>query len=333
MSNDYDDGAGNARVTLSSPDQGSIYDSPNSPSDVTHHGIIGGLYSGEVASQATRGGEAQKVYIGPNDLGGFTARTDAGSWPVTDAADLQPSDVVTIDGMETRLDVALAAGLLRRDPTTGRIIAASVSEVNQREETKQQQQEQADEQKIAEAKAAMKLDDTTEQLLGTAFAADAGTVMDAMLDVINTGDLSTASVERLADANGATPDQVRVAANHVVKAHADAAISRTAKAAGFDPALVQAALYEAQAQGSTDFNEARRAAFDNGQYGGFLPHVQNWAVSVADTPEGAAAIAKANPGAVRIAADGGLVVRDTVTGYEMSWADAVLSGRFTFRAK
>jgi hypothetical protein len=321
-----DDGGNNTRVQISG-DRGSIYDSPPATSgEPVIGGINSGRSEGETAHQSAPNAESNSYRVGPSDLGGFTARTPDG-WPILDPSELTPDSIVTVNGFECEYRHAKSAGLLR-DGANG---ARPQSEQEQQDIANREKAEQdAEEAKIAEAKAAMRLDETTEQLLGTAFAADAGTVVDAAQDFIATGDLSTASIERLADANGATPDQVRAAAAHIIQAHTQAVISRTSKASGFDPALVHEALAEAQAQEATGFNEARYAAFDRGQYSGFTPYVTEWAASFADTPEGADMLVKANPGKVRLGSDGRVVVRDPSTGYEISWRDAVMSGRFRF---
>lgn len=298
---------------------------------------IGGLYSGQTTADFSHNigtsPEPMRVTIGPSDLGGFTAR-DSGGLPVTDIASLCDTDIITMPGAPpTTVEVALSAGLLRRDPKTGLLTAAvTANELARREQQEEATDEQKAEQNADQAKQEMKLDETTEQLLGTAFEANAGAVMDAAHDLVTTGEITPASIERLADANGATADQVRAAADHVIQAQTTAVISRTAKTTGIDPALVQQALYEAQQSQASGFNEARMRAFDNGKYDGFTPFVEEWAASMGDTPEGREAILAANAKTGRVRVSGNDLVVRLDSGHEVSWRVAVVGRHFNFKA-
>lgn len=144
-----------------------------------------------------------------------TARSSFGG-PIA-VADLKPSDRLTINGMEVSVEVAEKTSLITKDKDGHYVEAAK--EVAPAEKAA-----------LPEGEGPQGLDETAEALWnGAVKDVSATTQMSTIMQAINTGDLSGATLEHFASELGVTPDAAHARAVRIVEgfqSQADAALTK-----------------------------------------------------------------------------------------------------------
>lgn len=317
-----DDNSNATRVQFTDS-SGSIY------SNEAGHGdgqpVIGGLYSsGQLNGPNADSG---KVYSGQNGiLGNCEVRTQVGD-RVTDYSAVRPDDVVTIPGVgETLVQVALDNGLLRRDPSTGRLIATTGDEIAHNEQKAQDEQKRQDDLKPSETEP---MEAEAEAVMREVIAKAEGATIGAMVSLLASedGTLGRASVDELATALQVQPSVIEARTQVALRGYAADAYRGSARVAQTDEALAAEALHYAREHRRSDFNRAAEKHGMDGTTKQYAPMVMDYVASIGATEPGRVLSAEVGDG-VTIGRDAQGEVVLTIQGIgTMRYEDAV-RGRY-----
>lgn len=256
--------------------QGSIYEADPNAAGQVH---IGGLYSGGLHGLDQGEDNYARVYVSAPSLGGgITARTADGSYPVTNVADLKPTDIVRLpNGYETTVEVARMNGLLSPGTLPGQQPQQQAQDQGENDQTQQQdQQQQASDPKESmgpEAESAMV--EVLEKGGDTAFA--------ALASLQQNGEVSRAVITEYATRLGVEPHVVEQKAAVILRGYSDDACRGASRVAGTDEALAYEALHDATKTRRSAFNEAMERHMETGRTGVYAPMVKDYIAGLGDT--------------------------------------------------
>lgn len=321
----HDDG-GSVRVQFGG-NHGSIWD----VAQATNFGEVhnGGLYSGDLPTNAGPGEETHiRGQLGGTDLGGFSARTADGAYPVLNAADLQPNDIVTLpNGMETLYHLAQAYGLL---PSGARQAAAPSQDgdtdqgPNNDDDTGRQEQEQDP----LDYKEPMSQE--AESAMVEALDKGGDTVFAALANLQQTGEISRTVIEEYASKLQVEPAVIEQKAEVILRGYTTDACRGASRIADTDETLAYEALHDATKSRRSEFNEAMERHLETGKTGHYAPLVTEYIAKLADTAPARVLSAEVGPG-ITVERDihGDILV--TTEGQSCRYEDAVNARLVTVR--
>jgi hypothetical protein len=329
--NSNDDGrnASDGRVYVSTQSTGSIYEIAREQGTDTGGAVIGGLHSGGLGNSEPSA-ESNKQYSGsPVDLGGFEARTQDG-YRVTHLADLKPNDIVTINGVETELRVAIEAGLIKLND--GKLRGVTEAELARAEQQQGQQDQQQTDQRSEEQKAqADPIGPEAYKVMTDALTRDPGAVTNAAADLIEAdGDMSTGAVEELASRMGVAPAEAQHRAQVAMAGYAKEAYATSAREVGVDETLAAEALQDARRSRPSEFKEIAYRHVNEGK-AGYAGLVREYVAGLATTAPQQVLNATTTSGVKVFQAPNGDIMVDIPGDGQMRYEDAVHLGRITVK--
>jgi hypothetical protein len=330
-SNDYDDGQGNARVTMT-PDSGSIYSHDSHEAFTNGSGVQGGLFSGGLTNE--KNGEAMRVSTGsPGNLNNFEARTQDG-WRVNNPSELQPTDIVTVstpDGakMEVEYKMAVELGLIRGD-ANGRARGATQEELAREQQQAAEREQQEADKEAKDATGEAFADTQANGWLADAVSKDAGSVLDVAISVID-GDSSEglavpeSIIQSFADTNGISAPEAKARIDRVAGAYQAEAVKVSARSVGVPEWLAQEALVASR--NASGMRDLMMQHVNTGKPAGYDSYVRDYVSQMDQTPTGQKLILEATGQLQgRVRSDGERVIVRLGDGTETTWANAISQG-------